>query len=133
MAGIVNDYLIFPILDLVQKELQNYTKNLKDNDLQVLFDNPFAGIPSTSIERNHPDDTGETIITGVRMVYNSGFAINLGFEYDENFILQIVNVTVASSKSQVVAVYRMVLNRDGRGLITSTSVARTQGLEDVSF
>ncbi|WP_145052835.1 hypothetical protein [Paenibacillus xylanexedens] len=70
MAGIANDYLIYPIMDLIQGEIKKITNNNSKAE-----GDPFSGESSVALKRDHPRD--EERVTGALLVFENGYSINL--------------------------------------------------------
>ena len=129
MAGIANDYLIYPIMDLVS--------NLKtEKDVS-----PFEGEPSVIIYRDDPLDPDK--VTGVRLVFKSQYKIDITLKYgtfdssripltanpespDYDFYLterlDEVFVSYLEPSGQVIEIYNITLNYDENGLLQGTTV-----------
>ncbi|GBF32196.1 hypothetical protein DCCM_0387 [Desulfocucumis palustris] len=146
MAGIVNDYLAFPILDLIQREVRlaaggsmtggfNQGSAVADSG-----DAPFAGIPSVMITREHPGDSGKTIVNEAMLTYLSGYKAQLTFEYGANplnsgyaWTLKTLITTAYDPQGQPVVTYKVDLNYDSGAVLQSTNVERTYGAADYHF
>ncbi|MGN7765355.1 hypothetical protein [Paenibacillus sp. 22594] len=68
MAGVANDYLIYPIMDLIKAETKKAATNTTAAD-------PFAGTPSVLLIREHPLDAEK--VTGAHMLYESGYVTDI--------------------------------------------------------
>ncbi|MGZ0051971.1 hypothetical protein [Brevibacillus gelatini] len=136
MAGIANDYLIYPILDLIRDEVQRTTMSPAD---------PFAEEPSIRLIRDHPLDPEK--VTGTKMFYESGYMLDISLTYGSTdtstFPLEVdqqhpdweyyslwrlTSITVAgyASDGKVVGSYMIRLLYDTRGLLTGTDVLRIE-------
>lgn len=113
----VNDNIIFPILDLIKQEVY-----------KAQYINPFEGVPSVVLRREHPEDSSKVIVTGATLTYHSGYVvhINLFFGAMGNpYILDRVHMECYDLNSQhlkKVYAYNTSLYRDERGLLTHTRV-----------
>lgn len=129
MAGIANDYLIYPIMDLVS--------NIKTER----GTNPFEGEPSVIIYRDDPEN--EDRVTGVKMTFKSQYMIEITLKYgtfnpselplnvDSNSVdydfylterLDEVFVSYLEPSGQVIEIYNITLNYDENGLLQGTTV-----------
>lgn len=150
MAGIVNDNLIYPILDLIQREIRVALANQQLNNggsysdpdytpVEISTD-PFAGIPSVVLERNHPNDSSKTILTKVTMTYSSFYRIEIGLEYGVNSLntsfawaLTKVIVSALDPFNTLVVKYEISLSYSQDNILQSTSVQRVAGTTDPHF
>jgi len=129
MAGIANDYLIYPIMDLVS--------NIKTERCA----NQFEGEPSVDIYRDNPED--EDRVTGVKMTFRSQYMIEVTLKYgtfnplklpldvdpnssDYDFYLterlDEVFVSYLEPSGKVIEIYSITLNYDEKGLLQGTTV-----------
>ncbi len=136
MPGVMNDYLIFPILDIVKSEIHrnNYAKKQESKSSGAADIDLFKGIPSVILERNHPNDSSKTILTKAAVVYPSGWGVLNELDYgdpaDPNFtwILKEVNIKVTKS-GEMIMVYNIRLNYDDRGMLTNTVATKLAGID----
>lgn len=73
MAGIANDYLVYPIMDLIQGELKKVMSSSK------VEADPFGGPASVALRRDHPRDPDK--VTGARMMYETGYIADVYMEF----------------------------------------------------
>lgn len=137
MAGIANDYLIYPILDLIRAEVR------KSNTVGSTEIDPFAGEPSVLLFRDNAADPER--VTGANIDYESGYAvqvfmtfgsedattypINIGpddpdWEYFTTWRLTNVTSVALNPSFEPLVTYSISLNYDGRGLLMGTTVDR---------
>jgi hypothetical protein len=140
MAGISNDYLIYPILQLIREEIK---KNNTTNLSSATTGDPFDGEPSVALYRRHPLD--DQRVTGAVMMYDSGYRVeiimNLGsddpstfpvdvlpdspdWEYYSIWRLNGVNMSTFTPDDDPLVTYLISLNYDDRGLLIGTTVDR---------
>lgn len=141
MAGIANDYLIYPILDLVRDEIRK--NNLKQSTMGSEGD-PFEGTPNVVLERTDPFDS--EILTRVYMTYPSGYFVDIllirgtddwstippevdknhpDYEYYLYWRLTKVLIRYMSSPAEEPLLTEAIsLNYDDRGLLIGTTVDR---------
>lgn len=74
MAGAVNDYLIYPILDLIRGELKKINSNVQGD--------PFSGEPSITLKRLDLKDPDR--VTGVTLTYESGYVVDMFLVFGTN-------------------------------------------------
>jgi hypothetical protein len=131
MAGISNDYLIYPIMDLVKS-----SKSDKE------YKNFYEGEPSVTLYRDSPIDKDR--VTGVKMVFKSDYKIEVilqygsldtsslpigvdssSSEYDYYMTerLNSVFISYLDSNNEVIEIYNVVLNYDDEGLLVGTTVS----------
>lgn len=129
VGAIPNENIIYPIIDLIRREVRNFT-GLSDDD-----------IPDVTLYRNHPMD--EEVLTAVDLDYANGFSehivLGLGSEdestypegikaneidYYKHFRLTSVSITVFNPSGLVVKEYIIRLNYDNKGLLKGTTVIR---------
>lgn len=138
MAGLANDYLIYPILDLIRDEMRksNVTNISAGSD-------PFAGTPSVSLWRDHPLDVDK--VTGADMFYESGYKVELYLtfgttdvsdippeiepthpDYDFYRYHRLTRVTTLALSPDFTPLYtyNISLNYNDKGLLTGTTVNR---------
>ncbi|WP_426455279.1 hypothetical protein ACP26L_36340 (plasmid) [Paenibacillus sp. S-38] len=139
MAGLANDYLIYPIMDLIKSEIK---KNSSTSG-SVAAD-PFAGTPSVRLFRDHYLDPER--VTGALMLYESGYTaelyMNLGssdmlgvpievdpehpdWEYYTIWRLAAVSVTTKRPDGEALGTVMIRLNYDNEsGALIGTTVTR---------
>ncbi|BAU28166.1 hypothetical protein DFP93_101243 [Aneurinibacillus soli] len=81
MAGIVNDYLIYPVLDLIKAGVKDAMSNVKDAEDGIDF---FNGIPSVELIRDHPNDSSKTFLTQVIQTYENGYVMSVRLLYGDD-------------------------------------------------
>ncbi|WP_312113536.1 hypothetical protein [Brevibacillus reuszeri] len=132
MAGIANDYLIYPILDLIRDEVQRTS---------FTVGNPFAEEPSIRLIRDHPLDSEK--VTGIKLFYESGYMLDISltfgstdistfpldvdtehpdWEYYTLWRLTSITAVGYSSDGKTVGSYLIRLLYDTKGLLTGTDV-----------
>lgn len=137
MAGIVNENIVFPVLDLIHREINKY---MSINNMEG---NPFDGEPSVTLYREHPMDAER--VTGADMLYESmwkisiwmkfgseddtGFPAGVGYahpdySYYKYFRLTQVTARTFNPGGESVVTYHIGLNYDDEGRLTGTSVNR---------
>ncbi|MFF2480272.1 hypothetical protein [Paenibacillus sp. NPDC058071] len=135
MAGIANDYLIYPILDLIRAELNKRTGS-------TVID-PFEGTPEVTLFRDYAGDPER--VTGAKSSYESGYAIEISltfgsddtetyplsatpedpsWDYYVNGRLTAVTTVALNPSLEPLATYVIRLNYEGRGLLIGTTVER---------
>lgn len=134
MSGIVNDNVVFPVIDLIRRELKK-RENI----------DPFNGVPSVNLFRDHPLDDEK--VTSAEMSYESGYTVNVymefgikdsselpdgvsvqdpGYDYYANWRLRSVNITALNPEGYSVSSYDIFLIYDKKGLLTNTRVRRIE-------
>lgn len=141
MAGIANDYLIYPILELVRDEIRK--SNLKqsttgsDGDL-------FEGTPTVALERSHPLDP--EVVTRAYLTYTSGYYVDILIvrgtddwstippevdsshpDYNYYFMWRLTQVVLrymSSPNEEPLLTEAIRLNYDDKGLLIGTTVDR---------
>lgn len=129
-GGVVNDNIVFPVLDLIKRELNSQGYN-------------FDGIPSVNLYRDHPLDN--TRVTSIDLIYESGvretIILGLGsediysypkdvtpnshdYEFFRYYRLNEVTVTYYNKGGGVIANYKIGLNYDYNGLLVGTSILK---------
>ena len=129
-GGIVNDNIVFPILDLIRQEIKD----------QYGLDH---GIPSVILYRNHPLD--DEIVTAAKLTYESGLVeemiLNRGSEdestypeglksrhpdyaYCKYWRLTSVMLSYFMHGEEALKKYVIDLNYDKKGLLASTELTR---------
>ncbi|MEK5060929.1 MULTISPECIES: hypothetical protein [unclassified Paenibacillus] len=137
MAGIVNDNIVFPVLDLIHREIRKYTS------IHNIEGNPLEGEPSVTLFREHPMDTER--VTGADMIYEStwrvsiwmkfgseddtGFPVGVGYTHPDYSYYKYFRLTQVTSRTfdasgESVLTYHIGLNYDDEGRLTGTSVNR---------
>lgn len=137
MAGIIQDNMMFPILELIRGEIR---KSLQSQATTSEAD-PFEGVPSASLYREHPLDPD--ILTRVHLEYPSGYVVDVylyhGFEdiselpdgfnesdhdweYVTKWMLRSVRVTSLNTEEEIVMSLNIRLIYDSRWLLTETEV-----------
>lgn len=128
-GGIVNDNIVFPILDLIRREM----KDLEVDD----------GIPSVKLYREHPLDN--EVVTAAELTYESGLVVeiilirgsddestypegikpnSLEYEYCKYWRLTTVILSFYGKGKNSQRRYEIHLNYDKRGLLESTTVVK---------
>lgn len=136
MAGLANDYLIYPILDLIRGEIS------KSNTTIMAESDPFSGTPSVSLWRDHPIDVDK--VTGADLFYPSGYKIELyltfgsdpseippeiepnhpDYDYYLNYRLtRVTSVSLTPEFTPLITI-NISLNYNDKGLLTGTTVTR---------
>lgn len=132
MAGLVNDNIVFPVLDLIRAEMRKMDTNYVD---------PFLGYPSVELYREHQLDPER--VTGAQMVYESGYIVDVfmkfgsddettypdnvssyDYDYYKYFRLTETTLVTLNPDGDTVASYNIVLNYNNIGLLTGTDVSR---------
>lgn len=129
-GGVVNDNVVFPVLDLIRKELKTSGAS-------------FDGIPSVTLYRDHPLD--EYVVTGATMIYESGMIEEVGltrgsddestypegvdeshhdYTYCKLWRLTTVYLSYLNKGGDPIAQYIINLAYDKKGLLESTSVQK---------
>lgn len=137
MAGIVNENIVFPVLDLIRAELRKL--HLSEKVIQ----DPFEGIPSVTIFREHPLDP--EVVTGAELLYDSLYVMDIylkfgsedestypdgvdinhhDYDYYRNWRLTHVTTSVLDPNGDTIITYHISLNYDNRGFLTGTTVSR---------
>lgn len=132
MPGIAQDYLIYPILDIVRQELRRHGSRTT-NVINLSLDET----PSVEIVRGHPLDA--KAIVGAFLYYSSGTTVQIDlnrgaeeeidpshpdYDYLTNWRLSSVTVTTYDSSDNVALTLVIRLNYDSEGLFHSTEVLR---------
>lgn len=130
VGGIVNDNIVFPVLDLIRKEMKSQGYR-------------FDGIPSVILHRDHPLD--RYIVTAANLMYESGLeeeiilsrgsddettypeGVEVGhpeYEFCRYWRLTEVTITYFRQGEELIESYtiRLFYNKDG--LLESTDVSR---------
>lgn len=137
MAGIVNDNIVFPVLDLIHREIR------KHYNAQNIEADPFEGEPSVALFREHPMDAER--VTGVDMYYESAWKVSVwmkfgaeddlafpagvgfahpDYAYYKYFRLTQVTTRAFNPGGELILTYHIGLNYDDEGRLTGTSVNR---------
>lgn len=136
MPGIIQDNLLFPILDLIRSEIQK--NNNAQADVMVAGD-PFGGTPSVTMYREHPLDP--EVVTGATLKYNdSGYSQEIflyfgldsvdispddpNYDYVRSWILRSVRINSISNEGKLIQSVHISLNYDSNWRLTGTTVAR---------
>lgn len=73
MPGINDSTLVYGVLDLIKRELQNSSIH-NGNSTNTGVD-PLGGTPSVMLEREHPNDSD--VLTGAKLFYPSGWVSSI--------------------------------------------------------
>jgi hypothetical protein len=140
MAGIVQDNLMFPILELIKDELRKYSQT---TTAVASGGDPFGGTPEVTLYRTHPLDFDK--VTGANMQYDTGYSqeIYLSFgiedytelpvefdpednnwEYVTQWLLRRVIAVSVSPTGETIASVQIRLNYDSKWRLTGTSVSK---------
>jgi hypothetical protein len=128
-GGIVNDNIVFPVLDLIRKEMKEFGLD--------------HGIPSVKLYRDHPMD--DEIVTAAELTYESGLVEEVilirgsddestypeglkpnhpDYEYCKYWRLTSVTISYYNKGMNFQQRYEIKLNYDKRGLLASTVVIK---------
>ncbi|MCR8843928.1 hypothetical protein NQ117_09530 [Paenibacillus sp. SC116] len=138
MPGIIQDNILFPILELVRSEVrkQQNIQNVQEGD-------PFAGTPSVALYRDHPADLDK--LTGALLSYPSGYMLDLYLSFgldpveyeiydnDPNWIfvteqlLAEISIIVINPEQEAVKNEEIRLHYDNRWNLIGTSVKSDEG------
>lgn len=136
MPGIAQDYLIYPILDIVRQELRRYgiSRAAGGGSLNVV-NLSLDETPSVEIVRGHPLD--DKAVIGAVMYYSSGVSVQIDlqrgeeveadhpdYDYITNWRLSSLTITTYDSGDNVILTLVIRLNYDSEGLFHSTEVLR---------
>jgi NhaP-type Na+/H+ and K+/H+ antiporter len=118
MSGVVNDYLIYPILDLIKAGVQNSSGGIIESERETNDDfDPFTGIPSIELIRNHPDDWSKTFLTRVIQTYETGYVVEVGLIYGDNatssqdkWRLNAVTASLTDDEGELLLLYHITLH-----------------------
>lgn len=137
MAGIANDYLIYPILDLVRSEIK---KSRVSMSAEI---DPFAGEPDITLFRDSAADPER--VTSATIQYESGYSMEVhlqfgsddpttypievtpddaDWEYYTTWRLTAVTTIALNPAFEPLVTYLISLNYDARGLLTGTTAER---------
>jgi len=129
-GGIVNDNIVFPVLDLIRKEMKNQG-----------FE--FIGIPSVILYRDHPMD--DEVVTAAELTYESGLveeiilmrgsddeetypegvkSNNPDYDFCRYWRLTSVTITYYNKGENLQRRYDIDLHYDKKGLLVSTTVTK---------
>lgn len=124
MAGIKQDYLIKPILELVRSEIKHsqFSSELNtgtDDDRCSDFD----GTPSVSLYRDHPLDTSGTFISSATLIFEKGNRIVMEISYLDTWELDTVTTQLYDCSGFRLVGYLIALNREEH-IVTGTTVTK---------
>jgi len=140
MPGIVQDNLMFPILELIRDEIRRYDQ--RQTNVSGGAD-PFEGTPSSTLYREHPADPD--VLTRVFLEYPSGYTVDiilshglddgellpLGFdeshpdwEFVTQWKLSKVRATAFNTEGNIVSVIQVKLNYDDSWRLIGTTAYR---------
>lgn len=129
MAGVVNESEVYPIIDLIQREIRKWLKK------QGKDDDPFDDIPSVRIYRESP--LSSAIITRVELRYSGPYKIKLylyyggmGNPYMLDNLLAVGYHDVNDWTTEEVVKYQIFLNRNEKGVLTGVDVIPSTGHEE---
>lgn len=129
-GGVVNDNLVFPIIDLIRREMRD-----KGNGMD--------GMPSVKLYREHPMD--DEIMTSATLTYESGMVEEIGltrgsddvstypeglkprhpdYKFCQLWRLTQVSIIYVNPGGEPIAQYQIGLFYDKRGLLDHTTVNR---------
>lgn len=120
MAGIMQDNILFPILDLIRREI-------RQNDLTEAVravGDPFGGVPSAEILRENVADSVK--MTGASLTYESGFRVDIYMFFDDLIEWKLMQVTLVTLNPDGVSIvtYSIGLNYNEDGLLLGTTINR---------
>ena len=143
MAGYANDRLIYPILDLVRDEIrqnQLVGRSVGGGYANTTFTDPFSGIPSTQLLRNHPRDSSHTIVTKALLRYESQFTVDINLYYSDNpydfskaWQLSSLRVGVYDPDYSLITRYEIRLHYNDRNMLANTSVTKITEQGNTTF
>ena len=128
-GGIVNDNIVFPVLDLIRKEMKEQGVDF--------------GIPSVILYRDHPLD--DEVVTAAELTYETGLVEEIiltrgsddvatypeglkpnhpDYKYCKYWRLVAVSIAYFNKGENAQRRYEIELNYDKRGLLESTTVTR---------
>lgn len=123
VAGTLSDYLIYPILELIKKEVAKQAAGGK-----VVID-PFSEEPSVELFRDHPLEQNKVTVTGARLTYPLGFVVEIFIGYTDpqneqfpGYRVSYVKATWFYPDGQGQSTLVIRLHYDQRGLVTHTEV-----------
>lgn len=137
MAGIVNENIVFPVLDLIHRELRKFSST---NNSSL---SPLEGEPSVTLYREHTQDPDR--VTGADLFYESEWKVSIwmkfgsedeesfpssvgydhpDYEYYKYYRLTQVTARTFDAGGDEMSSYNIVLNYDEEGRLTGTSVHR---------
>ncbi|MBO9598580.1 MAG: hypothetical protein J7559_12290 [Cohnella sp.] len=133
MAGIIQDNMIFPILELIRNEIR---KNNQFINQATATSDPFEGNPSIQLYRDHPLDLDK--ITGARLMYPSGYTQDVfmffgteeadpgrsDYDYIRSWLLRSVRLHSMDTDGGLIESLHIRLNYDHDWRLTGTSVSR---------
>lgn len=128
MVDIVNENLVYSILDLVRKELK---KDHSDHGSST----PFNDVPSAVLFREHPQS--DVVVTKVELNYSGDYLAQVHLIYGgmgNPFILDRVALIGYKygddEELEELIRYYIILSRDERGLLTGVDVISGTGDEE---
>lgn len=134
MAGIVNDYLIYPVLDLIRAGVKEAVTNIADDRDGIEF---FSGIPSIELIRDHPDDSSKTFLTQVIQTYDNGYVMNVRLIYGEGAIspyhkwrLSSVITSLTDEGGELLLQHETTLHYGERNEVEYTEVTHLYSLDE---
>ncbi|PYE51409.1 hypothetical protein HUB98_05330 [Paenibacillus barcinonensis] len=137
MAGIVNENIVFPVLDLIHRELRKFSST---NSSSV---SPLEGEPSVTLYREHIKDPDR--VTGADLIYESQWKVSIwlqfgsededdfpssvgydhpDYEYYRYYRLTQVTARTFDAEGEAMFTYNIALNYDDEGRLTGTNVHR---------
>ncbi|WP_427052005.1 hypothetical protein [Paenibacillus sp. TC-CSREp1] len=137
MAGIVNENIVFPVLDLIHRELRKFSST---NSSSV---SPLEGEPSVTLYREHIQDPDR--VTGADLIYESQWKVSIwlqfgsededdfpstvgydhpDYEFYRYYRLTQVTARTFDAEGEAVFTYSIVLIYDDEGRLTGTNVNR---------
>lgn len=128
MAGVLNDNLVYPILDLIRSELRKHINN--KNGEKKGKNNHLGDIPSVQLIKEHPKDPSGVVLSAVEAYYSDGASvfIELQFEATANpFLLTGVLASGFDDENELISQYKMTLNYDSRTLLEGVDTVRLVG------
>ena len=162
MAGVFDEYLIHPILELIRGEVRRLSSVTQRTGTNPVL---FAGTPSVRLLREHSTDVGR--VTGFELIYSGGGTIlgtlqfgiqddreettipEEGFESTNHFPLEITpdhkdydyflndvlsNVTIYFiSLGEVVMTLNVQLNYNSKGVFIGTTVSEFTSVDTEGF
>lgn len=133
MVGSVNESLVYPIIDLIHRELRRHALNQGYYSSDKDF---FDDIPSVRLYREH--ELSDAIVTRVEMNYhNEPFSIKIfllyggmGSPYVLDSLLVVGFFHRNEWTSEEVVRYQIFLNRNEKGVLTGIDVVSSTGIEE---
>lgn len=132
MPGIIDNNLVYPILDLIHREMRKFQNSEED-----------LGVPTVTLYRDDPHDPDR--VTGASLYYESGHTMEISlsfgtdddsalpegvtpghpeYEYYKYHRLSKVSVTMLNPDGVEIDSYVISLNYDNRGLLVNTDLLR---------